>query len=192
MFPVSEAQGSAAQAINAVSQMITDFQYYLEYASFGGVGGMVYLLLTGKADSVKAMLKAFVTSAFVGLMAGMLAQEVGLSIVLTCVVSGVFGCAGGLGIIWMLALMHKRLGISQEADIKHLKDSIVGKEHPETILCNLVTNKHISFDEYLDVVKGGTEPLLRAMNDGIITGSEFGRVHKWAKALREGEIHEHE
>ena len=122
----------------------------------------------------------------------MLAQEVGLSIVLTCVVSGVFGCAGGLGIVWMLALMHKRLGISHEADIKHIKDNLIGKEAPETILSCLVTKKHITFDECIKILQGDTEPLLRALNDGIITGAEFGRIHKWASALRTGEVHEYE
>lgn len=176
-------------AINSISQMIADFQYYLDYASFGGVGGIIYLLLTGKYASVKAVAKAFVTSAFVGLLAGMLAQEVGLSIVLTCVVSGVFGCAGGLGIVWMLALMHKRLGITQEADIKHIKENLIGKEAPETILSGLVAKKNITFDEFIKILEGDTEPLLRELNNGVITGAEFGRVHKWATALRTGESH---
>ncbi len=185
-------QSCVSYALNYVAKMVSDFQYYLEYASFGGIGGIVYLLLTGKYASVKAVAKAFLTSAFVGLLAGMLAQEVGLSIVLTCVVSGVFGCAGGLGIVWILAMMHKRLGISHEADIKHIKDSLIGKQAPETILSNLVTNKNITFDEYMDSMRGGTEALLRVMNEGVITGAEFGRVHKWANALREGETHAHE
>lgn len=188
----SNTANGVSYAINSIAQMISDFQYYLEYASFGGIGGIVYLLLTGKYASVKAVAKAFATSAFVGLLAGMLAQEVGLSIVLTCVVSGIFGCAGGLGIVWMLAMMHQRLGISHEADIKHIKDSLIGKQAPETILSNLVTGKHITFDEYISILNGETDALLRALNDGIITGAEFGRVHKWAHALKNGEVHAYE
>lgn len=175
-----------------VMNMIGELRYYLEYASFGGFGGLVYLMLTGKCDSIGAVVKAIVTSGFVGLLAGMFAQEVGMSIVLTCVVSGIFGCAGGLGLIWLLAMMQKKLGMTHQQDLKHIKDSIIGKEPPEIILSSLVQNKTITFEECLAILQGDTAALLRAMENGAISGAEFGRVHKWATALRNGTVDDNE
>lgn len=166
-----------------LSSFLQEIKYYIGFIMFGGAGGIVYLALSGRDFCLKAVLKAFFVSAFVGLLCGILAQYVGVAVSVACALAGLFGFAGGIALIWVLALVQKKFGLATDDDLERLKDDIHRNRPAECVLTDLVRHRAITMKDYKAVLDGRFDALVELVMKGTLDGAVFEDIVRWSHSM---------
>lgn len=167
--------------------MSENFWYCLNTSIIGGFGGAIYHLLTSKDNSVRAFMKAIVVSMFVGLTVGLFCSYAHLDVAIACGLSGIFGFAGGISILWFISMVHKKFGINASADMMQLREGILGSVPPETVLANLVCKGKLSLVDCRKMFAGDLTALMHLVQENQLSGEDFGRLSALINVVRESQ-----
>lgn len=165
--------------LNSVSEL----RDHLVFISFGGVGGIVYLLLSGKDFCLKAVLKAFFISAFTGLLVGLLVQYSGVGLPVAYAAAGLTGFAGGVALIWVLAYVQKKFGFATEEELRELREDVHRDRPPECSLSSLVRRREITLKDYKDILDGKIDSLTVLVMQGKLDGAVFEEIVRWSHSM---------
>lgn len=170
--------------LDKILELSTDIRGMLLYALVGGFGGLVYNLLVSERVSFFGMVKCVLVSAFTGFLAGIGCIHFGVDPETALFYSGVFGFAGGYGMLLILASLAKKMGVSphdMEGSLKFLHmANHTPHHHNRTELTERLLKKHIiTPEEYARMAAGQEEVSEQLLIDDKISGEEFDTLKEW-------------
>lgn len=165
------------------AQLLAQARDYLAYVTFGGVGGVVYLLLSGRDFCFKSVLKAGFVSGFTGLLTGLLVEYLRLGSPLAYSMAGLAGFGGGVSLIWLISALQKRFGFASEAELSELREDIHRDKPPECSLSSLVVRREITVDDVKDILDGKVGVLTTLVMQGKLDGAVFEEIVRWSNKL---------
>lgn len=156
-------------------------QDLLQYAAIGGFGGVVYSLVMSHHPSWFDLFKCTVVSAFSGLLAGLGAVHLGLTAYSALFCAGIFGFAGGFGMLLLLTAFAKKLGVNPHEvyeSFNALAQTNTAKDYRE-ITDRLLKKQQLTPEQYGKLVCGDASVLNKLLEGGVISGEEFDYLKQW-------------
>jgi len=155
---------------------------YLNLVACGILGGLTYRVLMQKKTTLVSVVKSMFVSGFSGFVGGLLCKSLGGSIELSYVVSCILGFTGGFGILILVSMFARHLGLDVSDYVATLQDSV---EHNDelSIISSLLKFDNLSSDEYSNFMKGDYTGLIRLHSENKITTKQLTMLIEWQKHL---------
>ena len=158
-----------------------DLKQSVVFALIGGMGGVVYLIVSSKRLRWTDFVRAFVVAAFAGWVGGTICDLCGLTSKMQWVGSALSGVAGGFGLLWTLIFACRKIGMDLPTVIKEVqslrqamdRESDYSQETSRGLLERLMREGRITPQEFSALFCGYADLLEALIRNRRISPAEF-------------------
>lgn len=159
-----------------------DIKQSVVFAMIGGIGGVVYLIVSSKRLRLTDFIKAFVVAGFSGFIGGTICDLCGLTNKVQWIGSALSGVAGGFGLMWFLIFACRKMGmdlptvIREVQSLRNAMDRAVPEESASSglsLLERLMREGRITIPEFSAIFCGYADKLEELIRHRRISPAEY-------------------